>query len=150
MWDINVDHNWWHFTYEDAKDVGLKINGFDLDRGAYVEIELLKDIEDVAQLIRDTHGVGCDTRRAAEHYIQERTRLVEKYSDGIQTDTVTQENECDFDNEADDLDEEFKKELSECYLTILRKEYDYLTSREAIIETIEANEYEFTEDGELY
>jgi hypothetical protein len=32
----------------------------------------------------------------------------------------------------------------------LETEYDYLTSEEAIIETIEANEYEFTEDGELY
>ena len=29
------------------------------------------------------------------------------------------------------------------------KEYEYLTSEEAIQETIEANEYEFTEDGEL-
>lgn len=30
---------------------------------------------------------------------------------------------------------------------ILQKEYDYLTSREAIVETIQANEYEFNEHG---
>ncbi len=32
----------------------------------------------------------------------------------------------------------------------LEREYDYLTSGEAIIETIRANEYYFTEDGTLY
>ena len=29
-------------------------------------------------------------------------------------------------------------------------EYDYLTGKEAIIETIEANDYDFTAEGELY
>ena len=32
---------------------------------------------------------------------------------------------------------------------LLCDEYDYLTSDEAVQEAIEANEYEFTEDGEL-
>jgi hypothetical protein len=31
----------------------------------------------------------------------------------------------------------------------LEKEYEYLTSDESIIETIHANEYEFTEDGKI-
>ncbi|HXP48576.1 MAG TPA: hypothetical protein VN922_01415, partial [Bacteroidia bacterium] len=31
----------------------------------------------------------------------------------------------------------------------LRNDYDYLTSDEAIIETIKANEYQFTKDGKL-
>lgn len=35
-------------------------------------------------------------------------------------------------------------------LVLLRNEYEYRTSREAIIETIEANGYEFYEDGTLY
>ena len=35
-------------------------------------------------------------------------------------------------------------------LSMLKANYDYLTSREAIIETIEANEYDFTIDGKLY
>ncbi len=34
MHNLNVDHNWWEFTYEDAKRIGLEINGFDLDRGS--------------------------------------------------------------------------------------------------------------------
>jgi len=32
---------------------------------------------------------------------------------------------------------------------MLQKEYEYQMSDEAIIETIEANEYEFTENGKL-
>jgi hypothetical protein len=32
----------------------------------------------------------------------------------------------------------------------LEREYDYLTSDEAIAESIIANEYEFTEEGERY
>ena len=32
---------------------------------------------------------------------------------------------------------------------MLRNEYEYLTSEEAVIESIRANEYEFTEDGKL-
>jgi hypothetical protein len=32
---------------------------------------------------------------------------------------------------------------------MLSKEYDYQTSEEAIIETIKANDYDFTENGNL-
>ena len=32
----------------------------------------------------------------------------------------------------------------------LEKEYDYLTSEDAIIESLQANDYEFTEDGNIY
>jgi hypothetical protein len=34
-------------------------------------------------------------------------------------------------------------------LSNLRVNYEYLSSREAIIDTIKANDYEFTEDGEI-
>ena len=33
LWDINVDYDWWQFIYDDAKQIGLKLTGFDLDRG---------------------------------------------------------------------------------------------------------------------
>ena len=49
----------------------------------------------------------------------------------------------------EDLNKEFLRSLCEDYRIILQKEYEYLTSEEAIIETIEVNEYEFTEEGEL-
>jgi hypothetical protein len=33
---------------------------------------------------------------------------------------------------------------------MLISEYEYLTSKEAIVETIESNEYEFYKNGEVY
>lgn len=45
-----------------------------------------------------------------------------------------------------DLDEWFR-DLCRDFWGILNKEYDYLTSREAIEETIRINEYDFFEDG---
>ena len=35
--DINVDYNWWEFTYQDAKQVGIIISSFDIDRGSYCQ-----------------------------------------------------------------------------------------------------------------
>jgi hypothetical protein len=32
----------------------------------------------------------------------------------------------------------------------IQNEFEYLQSKEAIIETIKANDYDFTEDGKLY
>ncbi len=49
----------------------------------------------------------------------------------------------------DDLEDCFKDLMRYLYRK-LEKEYYYLISDAAIIETIEANDYEFTEDGELY
>ena len=48
-----------------------------------------------------------------------------------------------------DMENEFLKSLLEDYSIMLQNEYEYLTSEEAIIETIEANEYEFTQAGKL-
>jgi hypothetical protein len=49
-----------------------------------------------------------------------------------------------------ELDNEFKKSIEEDYRRLLSKEYDYLTSAEAIKETIEANDYEFLSTGKMY
>ena len=44
---------------------------------------------------------------------------------------------------------EFLRDVEHEYVCMLRREYEYSTSKEAIRETIIANEYEFTEDGKL-
>jgi hypothetical protein len=146
FYDINVDYDWWKYTYDDAEMIGCKISGFDLDRRS-IGFDNEKDIETVAQLILENHGIGCDTNRLADTYLHDRKKLVEKFSDGVKTDIVTEENEYDFDQECDDLDREFIKQLGECYLIMLRDDYEWRTSEEQIIETIKCNEYEFTQDG---
>ena len=146
LWDINLRHDWWDSMYEDAKNIGVEIGSFDLERGAKCKVEVYDYLETANKIIKE-HGDTCDTHKNAMQFIAERDALVSKYSNG--GDKVLEENEYDFDTELDELETEYKKSLEEDYLIMLRNEYEYLSSREAIIETIEANEYEFTEDGKL-
>jgi hypothetical protein len=149
LYDINVDSDWWNSTYEDAAQVNIKIKGFDIDRGSYVNAEFIESAYNTANLIILNHGESCETYKTAKSFIEDWNNLVSKYSDGVNINKVTEDNEYDFDNEADDLENDFLQSISEDYRIILSNEYDYLTSEKSIIETIEANEYDFTEYGQL-
>ncbi len=144
--DINVDCDWWGCTYEDAKGIGLKITAFNL---GYVAAEFIDGAEETAQLIVNNHG-DSETAVDAIQYQIDRTALVDKHSDGVYTDQVSEDNEYDFDADCDELDAEFLKTICEDYRIILQKESEHMQSEGAIIETIEANDYEFTVDGQLY
>ena len=150
LYDINIMHEWWDGIYDDATTIGLTITGFDLDRRNGATGHFIKDVHEVVQLIFANHGEMCETYKTAKQFDEDWTNLVFKYSNGVNTKKVMEENEYDFDNEADELEKDFLKSLLEDYATILQKECDYLSSEEAIKETIEANEYEFTQDGKLY
>lgn len=145
--DINVDHNWWECTYEDADFIGADIKAFDIDRGD-ITIEV-SDIQQTAHDIVKGHGEHCETYKLAKQFIEDSDKLVSKYSDGVHTDRVSEDNIEAFDEDIQELEGQFVEQLGECYLSILRNEYEYRTSEAAIIETIEANDYEFTEGGEL-
>ena len=147
MADINVDYNWWESTYEDATNVGIKITSSDEQRGC--EGDFVESAGETAEKVISDHGKMCETYKTATKYLHDRAELVKKYSDGVTVDLVTEDNEYDFDNDCDDLDAEFLRSLLEDYRIILREEYEYLTGEQAIQDTIEANEYEFTEDGIL-
>ena len=148
--DINVNYDWWQFVYEDAKNVGIQINGFDIDRESYCKGIFIESANYTANKIKFEHGENCETYKTAISFISDWDKLVAKYSDGKNTDKVTEDNEYDFDNEADELENEFLNSICEDYRVMLSNEYDYLTSEEAIIETIRANEYEFTADGRRF
>lgn len=141
------DYGWWENTYEDANNIGLKITGFDIDRPNYCNGELTNDSHYTANKIKTEHGEECDTYKLAVKFLANWDALVAKYSDG-DGEKVTEGNEDDFDTEADELESDFKDDLLEEYLSILKNEYEYLTSDECIDETIIANEYDFTENGE--
>ena len=134
--DINVDHDWWECTYDDAENIGLKIDSFDIDRASYVKGRFLESAEGVAKNIISEHGKDCETYKTAAAYIEELNKIKAKTPD-------------DEDIYSDDEDAEFLRLLCEDYRIILTHEYEYLTGRESIVETIKANEYEFTEDGKL-
>lgn len=158
LWDINVNYEWWESVYEDAETIGLKISEFDLDRASYVKGAFLQSAMDVAKAIIEQHGPHCETVKIAENYMVEYSRLTAEQSqeeadmlcspiDEWQWDVIL--NEYSWEIETEDIDDEFLRSLCEDYRIMLQQEYDYLTSEEAIIETIKANEYEFDEEGNL-
>lgn len=143
LWDINIHEDWFDSVYEDAKNIGVQINEFNIDRGSFCRIKI-EDIGETLKLIKKNHG------KLSETY-----ELMEKTNEVITQLTIQafENNELDEGGFSDDIEETmayFEQQLSEEYFSILRKEYEYLTSEEAIIETIEANEYEFKENGEIY
>lgn len=121
MYNINVGYSWWQFIFEDAEQVGIKLTEFDIYRRT-IRGNPIKDYSEMKKLILQNHGKDTDTYKTVKKY----------------------------DLRKDGEGHNMFKMLLEDYLSILEKEYEYLTSREAIEETIRANEYEFTEDGELF
>lgn len=136
--DINVDHEWWDSTYEDAKNIGVKIEGLDLGGRQSIEGDLIDSVMGCIVKIKEQHGKTCETYKTARRYEIEAKRLF-RLQDWTDADYTAQEN----------LNHEFKTDILEDYFQMLQKEYEYLTTREAIIETIEANDYDFTEDGKI-
>jgi len=144
--DINVEYNWWQFVYEDAEQIGLKITGFDIDRGNYCNGDFTLSANEVAQNIINNHGEQCKTYKTAVEFMEEWQPVFADYMDETNENYESKESE----DKLMELEEDFKKSLCEDYRIILSNEYEYLTSEEAIIETIEINEYEFTADGKLF
>jgi hypothetical protein len=141
LYDLNVDYEWWDYMYEDAANVGLKLTSFDLDRNRHAKGEFtLSAAEVAANIIRD-HGEQCETYKTAQAFLDEINSLTMPDDDSDEF--------SEWENKMLELEDEFLKSLLEDYSIMLQKEYDYQTSEEAIVETIQANEYEFTEDGKL-
>lgn len=138
LWDINVNNDFWHehICDHDAKLIGCSIPSFSLAHCGEIDFHC-DDPEATAKLIIEHHGETCQTYKLAHDYI-----------DGNSTTSGWGPFNERTTGKGDD-DALFTDALGEEYLSMLRREYEYLTSEEAIIESIEANEYEFTEDGEL-
>lgn len=145
--ETNVDYEWWESMYEDSARVGIKITSFDLDKECCGEF--IGSAPESAELILKEHGEGTETYKTAQMFLTDRDSLVEKYSDGIKKDCVADGNEDAYDTEADEHEEDFLRAILEDYLVLLKQEYEYLTSDEAVIETINSNDWTFEEDGTM-
>lgn len=124
--NINVDFEWWNYIYNELDNLGLKCHGFDIDRGSYCKLSFVSSARIVAKNIINDHDEACDTYNTALKFL----------------------NACD--NNIENSEDDFLQELSEDYLILLRHEYEYLTSEEAIKETLITNEYDFNTDGKIY
>lgn len=141
----NIDLDWWDQVYEDAEQVGIKITSFDIDRGNNIEGSIITSVPEVIETILGNHGEQCETYKTAKRYQQALKTLGERPSE-------SDENADDgkWEDERENTDHEFLNDILEDYLVMLRRDYEYQTSKEALEETIEANELEFTEDGKIF
>lgn len=142
--DFNVDYEWWDGTYDDAKNVGIDIGSF--ENYSYCKGTIM-DTEQTAHDILKEHGEQCDTYKTAAAYLSERDKLIANWPKDEDGEYI---NEGDLDTQLDELGEDFEQSILEDYRMMLDREYEYLTSYEAIKESLISNDYDFTEDGEMY
>jgi hypothetical protein len=153
--NCNVDYGWWDGAYEDAKSLGLIITESDIYHSTIdgrLELSLLES----CKVVRSNHGKHCDTFKTAKQYLSEYcTAFVEwlSYQDTEDEEDYTRLDwfdEFESSEEAEDITNNYRMAMLEGYIVLLRKEYDYLISEEAIVETINVNEWLFDETGEIY
>jgi len=170
--DINVDFEWHDFTIDDIKTIG-KIIGIDIDNvyfsgfssqgdGACFEGHYaykkgsLKEIKEYAPKDETLHTITeslfklqaknffklTASVKHSGHYYHENCTIIDvSYYDYNDNDRLTDSIEQDL--------KELLRDFMRWSYRLLEKDYEYLTSEEAIKETILANEYEFDENGNL-
>lgn len=137
--NFETEREWWdNILDEDAKNIGLKINTFDIDRGNSITGDFYVSAEETAHKIEKEHGESCDTYETAMQYLKDRQEIID-----------TADSDIIDGPELDELDTEFLRAILEDYLVILRHEFKNITSREYLVDLIEINEWEFTEDGRI-
>jgi hypothetical protein len=144
--NFNSNYDWWESVYENAEMAGLKITSFDLDRNRHAEGDFVHSAEDCANYIIDNHGEQSETYITAESYLNDKAQTL---NDAELDANGEFANEYSLDCTLDDLDADFLRSILECYAMILEKEWEYINSKEVILESINANGYMFTIDGEL-
>lgn len=165
-----TDHQWWDFVYDDAKEIG-KIMGIDIERiyfsgfwsqgdGACFEgwysykPDSCKQIRQYAPMDAELHAIA-----QALQNIQ-RTNFYQLRAGVKHRGHYYHENCTDIDIDRNDYKEptqDAEESIKECLRDFMRwiyskleQEYEWLTSDESVTEMIEANEYEFDEEGNIF
>lgn len=175
MYDINVDYDWWKWTIEEQtedltekgyEDVEISFSGFGSQGdGASLtgKLNLLKWLENNGNALKIRSSViglinsgkvhvGIDITRFSHHYVHERSTSVNVSVDFYSNGLISWPDNIEkylLDKLENYLESEVIR-LNKGIYKALEEEYFYQTSEEAIKETIEANEYEFTQDGRLF
>lgn len=136
---INVEDTFWYdWIKEDFNRLGLDIQEFDLGNRNYIKI-YIDNFEETSNNIIDEFGDSVPIQKTAKNYIDEYNKIQANFKE-----------DEDIERELEILDEEYQKEYSEDILSYLRANYEWEITDEAIIETIEANDYDFTTNGKIY
>jgi hypothetical protein len=145
MASFNSNYEWFESVYENAEMAGLKITSFDL-RNRHAKGEFVHSAEDCANWIIDNHGEKSETYITAESYLNDKAQTLNDAELDANGEIA---NEYSLDCALDDLDADFLRSILEDYAVILEKEWEYINSKEVILESVNANGYMFTIDGEL-
>lgn len=171
MRDINVDYEWWDFTYDGFKE-DAKEAGFDVDKiyfsgfasqgdGAMFEGEVNDITNFISNLNPHVQRVIKAGRMNISWSVVHRGHYYHSHCTEISFDAGDYPGyfvsgkgwQGNFQDNMDKLEETISDayhDLCHKLYRTLEKEYDYLTSNEAIKDTIIANEYEFTKDGKQF
>jgi hypothetical protein len=148
--DINTDHEWWDCIYDNAVQLGCEITAFDIGYRQSIDLVVKRDSGDIWRGIVKEWGPGTELGQLATEFGERfaALHLLSTIADFMDIDDNSDWMN-DYDSAYNELSEYFDHELKCAFLAMLSSEYEYLTSEDAIIETIEANDYWFTESGEL-
>lgn len=141
------DYEWWESVYDDANTIGLTITRFDLGNRKDIQGYLKTSVHQSCVNILKEHGPSCETYKLAEQWQVKSEALDEAIAEHC--DDKADEERSRLEDEQDQNEKEYEDALLQKYFSILDQEYDYLTSKEQIEESIIANEYEFTEEGRI-
>ena len=172
--EINIDHDWWDFVFDDAKTIG-KLIGINIDdiyfsgfsskgdgacfAGDYEYVRGSRQaVKDHApqdeELLRIATELAAEQRKRFYQIrasVKQSGHYSHRFCTDISVDFESHDSGADYyDQEAEETIVELLRDFMLWIYKQLEASHDYLTSDEAIIGTINANEYEFTAEGELY
>jgi hypothetical protein len=167
-YDINVDFSdWYEFVIDDFKEQIKEKYGLDFDKEVYFDIEYRYRhlcfnkiwIDDIKKFIKGfkkdkiAKGDINFSYKIAKALKQE--EIIISFENHREHTSI---NYSDYSKNAitdkykylDDLQDWFNDNVVNALLKRLTDEYEYLTSKESIIDTIKANEFKFLSDGERF
>lgn len=172
--DINVYFDWWDFIYENFKEYNDEY--FDIEKiyfsGFWSQGDgAMFEYSDISNKLRDIFIDGLDLSPMRKGWLRNNASVSGK---GVQRGLYYHEKSCShsiywevdngdlywdrplyqwiesFANDFENFIEELYVNLCADLYSTLEKEYTHLTSDESILESLEINDYEFTEDGNIY
>ena len=174
--DTNVFYGWWTFTFEQFPEehdcLGLDISDIQFSgfwsQGDGASFEYSTTAEDWQRWLSEQPNTlrnkavaktmlvtVTGSRKSYPHYVHE-NMIVPDY----ELDETGEVDMSDYDNiweYAETLASDYMEDVHERARDLMRQlyrmleeEYNYLTSDEAVVETLEANDYQFTKKGKTY
>jgi hypothetical protein len=168
-WDINIDHEWWHFVYDDAVTVfemlGYSLNekhpfffsGFSsqgdgacINRASWAyKAGCVKAIRDYAPQDNELHRIARELQNIAANSFYTGTASIWQSGYYYHEISMLFATDCEKGYFDEDNFQDVTADLCRWLYKMLEAEYNYLTSEEAIEETLRCNDYEFDEYGNI-